>query len=191
MSTDLHRPIARLAAMALWAIAGGCGAAAPQLEAAKRPLDTARPSCQVGSLRPSALPPTEGVWSYQSADGSGRVAVMLGPTELRGASPVVTRSVEAIETGATGERRSRVDTAVVHVDLLPPYGSNRSGIAIDRRAGGQAAAIYAITSRILIAAYEACAEGGTPAIRYLRRDSAGRVAVDAMLRRDPGAQSAK
>ena len=112
---------------------------------------------------------------------------MLGPTELRGASAVVTRSVEAVEAGATPERRSRVDTAVVHVDLLPPYGSNSTG----RRAAEQAAAVYAITPRILIAAYEACAEGGAPAIRYLRRDSAGRIAVDAMLRRDPGAQSSK
>ena len=175
--------------MAMWAIAGGCGAAAPQLEAAKRPLDTAASDCHGGSLRPSALPPTEGVWSYQSGDGNGRVAVMLGPTELRGASAVVTRSIEAIEAGPTGERRSRVDTAVVHIDLLPPYGRPSPQIGTGRRAAEQAAAAYAITPRILIAAYEACGEGGAPAIRYLRRDSVGRVAVDAILHRDPEAQS--
>ena len=177
--------------MAMWAIAGGCGASTPQLEAAKRPLDTAGSSCQEGSLRPSAVPPTEGVWSYQSAEGVGRVAVMLGPTELRGASAVVTRSVEAIEVGATGERRSRVDTAVVHIELLPPYGRPSPRVGTDRRAAEQAVAVYAITPRILIAAYEACGEGGAPAIRYLRRDSVGRVAADAMLRREPGAQTAK
>ena len=175
----------------MWAIAGGCGPATPKLEAAKRPLDTAASSCQGGSLRPSALPPTDGVWNYQSADGIGRIAVMLGPTELRGASAVVTRSVEAIETGATGKRRSRVDTAVVHIDLLPPYGRPAPQVSTDQRAAEQAAAVYAITPRILIAAYEACGEGGAPAIRYLRRDSTGRIAVDAMLRRDPGAQAAK
>lgn len=177
--------------MAFWVMTGGCGATSPQLEAAKRPLDTAASSCQVGSLRPSAVPPTEGVWSFQGADGVGRVAVMLGPTELRGATALVTRSVEAIEADTRGERRNRADTAVVHIALLPLYGRQDPQVRIDARAAEQAAAVYTITPRILIAAYESCGEGGAPAIRYLRRDSVGRVAVDAMLRRDPGSQSTK
>jgi hypothetical protein len=137
------------------------------------------------------VPPIEGVWSLNAGDGSGRVAVMLGPTELRGGTAVVSRSVETIEADAQGERRSRAETAVVHIDLLPPYGRAASRVGVNRQLVEQAAAVYSITPRVLIAAYESCGEGGAPAIRYLRRDSVGRVAVDAMLRREPGAQSAK
>jgi hypothetical protein len=108
---------------------------------------------------------------------------MLGPTELRSGRTVVTRTIEAIETNTGGERRSRADTAVVHLDLLPPYESTAPRTVDDRSRPGQAAAIYAITPRLLIAAYESCSDAGAPAIRYLRRDDRGQIAVDAMLRR--------
>jgi hypothetical protein len=114
---------------------------------------------------------------------------MLGPTELRGGSTVVTRSVEAIETGPQGrELRSRLDTAVVRLDLLPSYrreGSRGVGTA---PLSAQPAAVYVITSRVLIAAYEPCADAGAAAIRYLRRDDQGRIAIDAMLKRENGAR---
>jgi hypothetical protein len=136
-------------------------------------------------LRPSAVPPEEGVWSAQDAHGGGRVAVMLGPTELRGRSAIVTRSVETIETGARGrEVRNRLDTAVVHLDVLPLYGSAAGAGAEAGSRDRQSAAVYTITSRVLIAAYESCAGVGAPAIRYLRRDDQGRRAVDVMLRRE-------
>ena len=174
---------------ALWCAAvAACGKAGDQLEntARRSGADAGQiPSCRGDALRPSALPPAEGVWSSQVANGRGRVAVMLGPTELRGGAAVVTRSVEAIETGAEGERRSRVDTAVVHLDLLPPFGSP----VPDQDSGSrQSAAVYAITPLVLIAAYEPCADVGAPAIRYLRRDARGHVAIDAMLHRDTEAR---
>jgi hypothetical protein len=108
---------------------------------------------------------------------------MLGPTELRSGQAVVTRTIEAIEMNTDGERRSRADTAVVHVDLLPPYGTAAPRMVDDRSRPGQAAAVYSITPRVMIAAYESCGDVGAPAIRYLRRDDRGQIAVDAMLRR--------
>ena len=144
----------------------------------------ASPTCRGNVLRPSAVPPEEGVWSVEAAGGGGRVAVMLGPAELRGGSSVVTRSVEAVETGAQSDGlRNRVDTAVMHLDVLPPYGGATSGTTAVEGLPGQSAAVYSITPRVLIAAYESCGVGA-PAIRYLRRDERGRIAVDAMLRRE-------
>ncbi len=141
--------------------------------------------CRGNELRPSAVPPTDGLWSFQGAGDVGRVAVMLGPTELRGGSTVLTRTVEAIETGPLGrEVRSRLDTAVVHLDLLPSFADARSrpsGIAL---LATEPAAAYTITPRVLIAAYVRCLDAGAPVIRYLRRDERGHVAVDAMLRRE-------
>src|SRR5690349_6274752 len=101
--------------------AAACGKAASQPERAATAAVVASVGassvCRGDFLRPSAVPPAEGVWSFQATDaGGGRVAVMLGPTELRGGSTVVTRRVEAIETGSGGhELRSRLDTAVVHL----------------------------------------------------------------------------
>ena len=171
----------------LWLAAAGCGKASSQSEVAAKQTVNVAPSqaCRGNVLRPSALPPDEGVWSVEAAGGGGRIAVMLGPAELRGGSSVVTRSVEAVETGAqSGGLRNRVDTAVVHLDVLPPYGSATSGTATVEDRTGQSAAVYSITPRVLIAAYESCAGVGAPAIRYLRRDERGRVAVDVMLRRE-------
>ena len=167
-----------------------CGKASSHPEgAAKTPVVavvSASSACRPDLLRPSAVPPAEGVWSGQATKvGGGRVAVMLGPTELRGGSTIVTRSIEAIETGTQGrEVRSRLDTAVVHLDLLPSYGG-----AVSRQVGNaplanQPVAVYTISPRVLIAAYEACADAGAPAIRYLRRDEQGHIAIDAMLRRE-------
>lgn len=161
-------------------IVAGCGKVASQTERNAKTVSVAGQgsSCRTGALRPSAVPPAEGVWSFQG-EGGGRIAVMLGPTELRGGSTVVTRSVEALEAGPRGsEFRSRLDTAAMHLDVLPPYGSAATSRA------RQPTAVYAITPRVLIAAYESCLDAGSPAIRYLRRDDRGRVTVDAMLRRE-------
>jgi len=147
-------------------------------------------ACRGDVLRPSAVPPAEGLWSLEATDsGVERLAVMLGPTELRGGSTVVTRSIEAIETGPQGrELRSRLDTAVVHLDLLPSYGRAVSRVRGNAAPAAQPAAVYAITPRVLIAAYEPCADAGATAIRYLRRDDQGHIAIDAMLRRETEAR---
>lgn len=187
MWNQTRRRIEWSSAALFWGAAAACGKAASQSEvAAKQSVDVAASqACRADVLRPSAVPPEEGVWSFEAAGGGGRVAVMLGPAELRGGSSVVTRSVEAVETGAqSGGLRNRVDTAVVHLDVLPPYGSATSGAAAVEVRSGQSAAVYSITPRVLIAAYESCAGVGAPAIRYLRRDERGRIAVDAMLRRE-------
>ena len=168
--------------------AGACRKAASQSDRAVK-LATAASgtaaACRGGVLRPSAIPPAEGVWTFIASDGNDRIAVMLGPTELRVGSTVVTRSVEAIETRPQGgEFRSRLDTAVVRLDLLPSYRgtvTQRDGRA---SVATQPTAIYAITPRVLIAAYEPCLDDAAPAIRYLRRDERGQVVVDAMLRRE-------
>jgi len=182
-----RRRIEWSSAALLWVAVAGCGKASSQPEGAtKQSVDVAAsPACRGNVLRPSAVPPEAGVWSFEAAGGDGRVAVMLGPAELRGGSSVVTRSVEAVEAGAqSDELRNRVDTAVMHLDVLPPYGGATSGtVAVEVRSG-QSAAVYSITPRVLIAAYESCAGVGAPAIRYLRRDERGRIAVDVMLRRE-------
>ena len=177
------------AALSCGAVAA-CGKASSHPEgAAKTPVVavvSASSACRPDLLRPSAVPPAEGVWSGQATKvGGGRVAVMLGPTELRGGSTIVTRSIEAIETGTQGrEVRSRLDTAVVHLDLLPSYGSAVSRIIANASGANQPVAVYTISLRVLIAAYESCADAGAPAIRYLRRDEQGHIAIDAMLRRE-------
>jgi hypothetical protein len=175
-----------------YGLATACGKVASQPDGAAKAaaVVTAGPSsiCRGDILRPSAVPPAEGLWSVQTTDTRGRrarVAVMLGPTELRGGSTLVTRSLEAIETGPQGqELRSRVDTAAVHVDLLPSYADAASRVAGGAPLATEPAATYTISPRVLIAAYESCLDAGDPAIRYLRRDERGRIAVDAMLRRE-------
>jgi hypothetical protein len=114
---------------------------------------------------------------------------MIGPVEIRAGSTVIIRRVEAVETSPEPiiELRNRSDTAVMRLDLLPPYSSlRRSSIERDTSRARQSAAIYAITPLVLVAAYEPCSASGAPAIRYLRRDPRGRIAVDAMLRRETG-----
>lgn len=182
-----------------WSAALSCGIAAACGKVASRPEGAAKTAtanvaarssaCRGDVLRPSAVPPAEGVWSLEptgeGGSGGDRIAVMLGPTELCVGSTLVTRSVEAMETGARGaELRSRLDTATVHLDVLPPYGSGAAAFAGSAALAGQPAAVYAITPLVLIAAYESCLDAGAPAIRYIRRDKRGRVAVDAMLRRE-------
>jgi len=138
--------------------------------------------CHGGMLRPSAVPPVEGVWGFEDADGGLRIAVMLGPTELRSSSTAVTRSVEAVESRARGgELRSRLDTAVVRLELLPSYGSTAAPTGRRTPVTTQPTAAYAISPYVLIAAYEPCLDAAPPAIRYIRRDEQGHIAIDAML----------
>jgi hypothetical protein len=145
--------------------------------------------CRGDVFRPSALPPAEGLWSASGADGASRVAVMIGPTEIRAGSTMIVRSVEAVETGVARsiELRNRSDTAVMRLDVLPAYGTpGRTSVEPDMSHERQSAAVYAVTPLVFVAAYEPCSGAGAPAIRYLRRDAGGRVAVDVMLRRESG-----
>lgn len=117
--------------------------------------------------------------------------MMIGPVEIRTGSTVIVRRVETVETSPEQdvELRNRSDTAVMRLDLLPPYSSfRRRSIERDTSGARQSAAVYAITPAVLVAAYEPCSPSGAPVIRYLRRDSRGRIAVDAMLRRETGSR---
>jgi hypothetical protein len=177
-----------------FALAADCTETTPQLDGAAARLIARPPAsddCRIDMIRPSALPPAEGLWSADGANGVGRVAVMISPAEVRAGSTTIVRGIEALETALQPgvELRIRSDTAVVRLDLLPPYGSShRSSIDRDTSHARQSAAVYAITPQVLVAAYEPCVASGAPAIRYLRRDSHGRVIVDAMLRRETGSR---
>lgn len=186
----LRVPKTWLVSVTSCALAAGC-TETPRLDGAATRLVAglgAMDECLSDAIRPSAVPPAEGVWSGGGSDGS-RVAVMIGPVEIRAGSTVIIRRVEAVETDPKRSvgLRTRSDTAVMRLDLLSPYGAlRRSSIERDTSRARQSAAVYAITPLVLVAAYEPCSASAAPAIRYLRRDSRGRIAVDAMLRRETG-----
>ena len=143
--------------------------------------------CGRDGLRPSAVPPPEGVWTYQSPGGSIRVDVLISPAESREGTTSVTRRVETVESTGRTSLRNRLDTAVVRLDVLPAYGGPALGTSsanADLARVSQSAAVYQITPRILVAAYESCSGVRAPAVRYLRREERGRVTVDAMLHRE-------
>ena len=143
------------------------------------------PGCGDDSLRPATAAPAEGLWVFESAS-RGRVAAMVGPSQVRSGETRVVRRVETMETRLDGKTiRLALDTAVVHLELLPaPPDSLGRAIAGAR---GAAAAVYAVSPRVLLASYEPCAASrASPRLRYLRRDSGGRAVTDVMLRRTSG-----
>ena len=86
--------------------------------------------------------------------------------------------------------RHRVDTAAVHLELLPAHatqlGAEDRGHhdANESPPATQAAAVYAVTRLVTLASYESCSGIEPPAVRYLRRDARGRIMMDVMLHHD-------
>jgi hypothetical protein len=111
---------------------------------------------------------------HQSRVTSQRVAAMIGPAKALADQAQVIRRVETLETlpGADTIRLAS-DTASVRLELIPP--------------GGRPAAVYPVSSLVLLASYEPCGLGmREPLLRYLRRDADGQVATDVLLQRDAG-----
>jgi hypothetical protein len=130
--------------------------------------------CDLDSVRPSTGAPAEGLWVHQSRVTSQRVAAMIGPAKALADQAQVIRRVETLETlpGADTIRLAS-DTASVRLELIPP--------------GGRPAAVYPVSSLVLLASYEPCGLGmREPLLRYLRRDADGQVATDVLLQRDAG-----
>jgi hypothetical protein len=128
------------------------------------------------------------MWMSDGSAGEGRVSAMVGPTEVRPGSTVVTRTIETVEEArGTPALRARLDAAVVRVELVPRYGARPRGPPHDAD-DVEPAAMYALTPLISLASYEVCAGVKPAAIRYLRRDPRGRIVNDAILHRISGAQ---
>ena len=112
---------------------------------------------------------------------------MIGPPRSANGALVVTRPVESVEVGATGDTiRHRVTAATVSLELLPSLGPIALGDSApgDSAVGAQPAATYTLSPRVQLAAYEACVSSDRgPRIRYLRRDAAGRIVTDVLLHR--------
>ena len=146
-----------------------------------------RDACSGDSLRPTAAAPAGGLWLYELPNSRQRVAASIGPPRPDDRSLVVLRPVETLEVTVAGDTiRERVDAAAVSLELLPPPEQGAAGPAPagDSTAQALPAATYAVSPRIRVAAYEPCITSSTgPRIRYLRRDAAGRVVMDVMLRR--------
>ena len=125
------------------------------------------------------------MWSDIESPDSAGVVAMIGPAEVRAGSTAITRTIETIE-GAGGARptRTRVDTGVMRLELLPRYVA--SGRTTSTEHATEPAAAYALSSLITVASYEACVDFNPFVVRYLRRDTKGGIARDAMLRRVSG-----
>jgi hypothetical protein len=112
---------------------------------------------------------------------------MIGPPLPADRALAVTRQVETIEVSAAGDTiRNRAAAATVSLELLPPLDQLTLGASVppDSAAGTQPAATYALSPRVRLAAYEPCtASNRGPRIRYVRRDAAGRIVTDVLLRR--------
>jgi len=149
--------------------------------------DESGDACAGDSLRPAAAAPAEGLWSYERPSSRERVAARIGPPRPDDRKLVVTRPVETMEVTAAGDTiRQRLDSATVSLELLPPLGSDALGAAgvADSTVSTHPAATYAPSPRVRLAAYEPCVTSRRgPRIRYLRRDAAGRIVADVMLRR--------
>lgn len=179
-------PIA-LALTALLAV-GACRERSP-LDRSAAPVASAgelAAACEGDSLRPATAAPAPGLWLYERPSG-GRVAAMIGPPLPADRALAVTRRVETIEVSAAGDTiRHRAAAATVSLELLPPLDQVTLGASAppDSAAGAQPAATYALSPRVRLAAYEPCATSDRgPRIRYLRRDAAGRIVTDVLLRR--------
>ena len=141
--------------------------------------------CADDSLRPAVAAPAQGLWLNERAF-AGRVAAMIGPATPDEQALVVTRPVESVEVSESGDTtRYRAGAAKVTLELLPPVGSlGADSMPAGSTAAPHPAATYAVSAHVWLAAYEPCATSHRgPRIRYLRRDSAGRIVTDVMLYR--------
>jgi hypothetical protein len=143
-------------------------------------------ACVGDSLRPTVAAPAPGLWVDERPRAEGHVAVLIGPPRSDDRALAVVHPVESVEVEAAGDTlRSRLDRAIVHLELLPPPGAS----ADDDEKGAprpraQPTATYALSPRVRVAAYEPCLTSSRgPRIRYLRRDARGRIITDVMLRR--------
>lgn len=144
-------------------------------------------ACSADSLYPVAAAPAAGLWIGNRNTPPTRVAAMIGPATADGDRARITRRVETLELREGSDSlRLKSDTASARLELLPPYfarGETAGSVPVH---ASTPAAVYAIGSEVLLAAYEPCAASpAEPRIRYLRRDGRGGVATDLMLRRDP------
>ena len=146
----------------------------------------ARDICAGDSLRPAAAAPAEGLWLYENPTSKTRVAARIGPARPDDQKLVVMRPVEILEVTATDTIRQLSDTAMVSLELLPALGRAPLGDGSpDTTVSSNPTATYAPSPRIRLAAYEPCVTSNTgPRTRYLRRDAAGRIVTDVMLRRE-------
>jgi hypothetical protein len=149
-----------------------------------------RTTCVGDSLRPASAAPAPGLWLYEPGTSGMRVAAMIGPARPDDRSLAVTRPVESVEVTATGDTiRYRLAAATVSLELLPTPGDETARAVSPTQSVGnggstQPAATYAPSSLVRLASYEPCATSARgPRIRYLRRDAAGRIVTDVMLRR--------
>ena len=187
---DAPRAIGRGRAFAVCALLWGCTDRSPRFDGGDErvlALMVDASECLGAALRPSSAPPAEGVWSDQRAGQVRHVAALIGPAEIRAGATRVSRTIETIE-GAAGDTgvRTRTDTAVVQLDLLPPYRDGEVGTADAQfELAPKPIAVYALSATVLVAAYDGCSARQPPAIRYVRRDTRGRIVTDAMLRRQP------
>jgi hypothetical protein len=144
-------------------------------------------ACVGDSLRPATASPAQGLWGSDSlAAGSGRVVVLIGPPGSSDLTLTVTRLVESLEISPAGDTiRNRRAAVSVSLELLPAPGADTLGEAKPgSRAGAHPAATYVLSSRVQLAAYEACATSTVgPRVRYVRRDASGRIVTDVMLHR--------
>jgi hypothetical protein len=161
-------------------------AAANAIPAAAFTLEA--PDCDDDSVRPATAAPAEGLWVFER-ESTGRVAAMIGPSQVQAGETRVMRRVETIETLLDGRTiRHATDTAVVRLELLPaPSDSLGRRVSRGLRPDMHPAAVYAVSPRVVLASYEPCAaSGATPRLRYLRRAPDGRPVIDVMLRRTSG-----
>jgi hypothetical protein len=142
-------------------------------------------ACADDSLRPTVAAPAAGLWVDARPRAEGRVAVLIGPPRSDDRALAVVHQVESVEVGPAGDTlRTRLDTALVHLELLPPPGAAEDDGSAAPRAGAQPAATYTLSPRVRVAAYEPCITSSRgPRVRYLRRDARGRTITDVMLRR--------
>lgn len=159
---------------------------APQASALMQSAGELPDVCSADSLRPAAAAPAEGLWLFEQPNSKTRVAARIGPARPDDRKLVVMRSVEILEVTAADTIRQRTDTAMVALELLPALGRFTLGSdgGPDPTLSSHPAAAYAPSPRIRLAAYEPCVTSNSgPRTRYLRRDSAGRIVTDVMLRR--------
>jgi hypothetical protein len=135
-------------------------------------LALADASCGSDSIRPATGAPAEGLWVYENRLTLHRVAAMVGPAQTAPGSAHLTRRVETLESRSGADTiRHASDTASVRLELVPPF--------------SRPAAVYPVSSFVLLASYEPCSPGlREPLIRYLRTDIQGKVTTDVLLRRE-------
>lgn len=145
-------------------------------------------ACSADSLYPVAAAPAAGLWIGSRSTPPTRVAAMIGPATADGDRARITRRVETLELrDGSDSLRLTSDTASARLELLPPFIAKGELTGSTPVLASTPAAVYAVGSLVLLAAYEPCAASPAESrIRYLRRDGRGGVAIDLMLRRDPG-----